>query len=56
MDKTYPARLSVDELRAELDAYIAERKRTGKKDPTLDLDRRKVDYFLDWLDDGRLPG
>jgi hypothetical protein len=59
----YPPRLSTAELREELAAYLAERaqqiqRRSGQ--PTsaaaLDLDKRKVAYFLHWLDTGELPG
>lgn len=49
MDIKYPARLSVGELRAELDAYTEMRKQKVKS-ATVDLDRRKVEYFLAWLD------
>ena len=45
----YPQRLSIDELRTELTTYIAERQQT-KEPATVDLDRRKVEYFLTWLD------
>ncbi len=52
----YPVRLSTDELRQELDAYVDERQqRAGRAASTLDLDRRKVEYFLHWLDTGELP-
>lgn len=46
----YPQRMSTDELRRELDSYIQERQQAGKAADTIDLDRRKVTYFLDWLD------
>jgi hypothetical protein len=49
---TYPVRLSTDELRQELDAYLDARQRAEKASATIDLDRRKVLYFLDWLDSG----
>lgn len=52
----YPVRLSTDELRQELEAYVDERQqRAGRAASTLDLDRRKVEYFLHWLDTGELP-
>jgi hypothetical protein len=52
----YPVRLSTDELRQELEAYVDERQqRAGRAAGTLDLDRRKVEYFLHWLDTGELP-
>jgi hypothetical protein len=49
---TYPVRLSTDELRQELDAYLATRQLAEKAPKTIDLDKRKVLYFLDWLDSG----
>jgi hypothetical protein len=49
---TYPVRLSTDELRQELDAYLEARQGEEKAPGTTDLDRRKVLYFLDWLDSG----
>jgi hypothetical protein len=53
---SYLVRLSTDELRRELEAYLDERKqRSRSAAETLDLDRRKVDYFLHWLDTGELP-
>jgi hypothetical protein len=51
---TYPMRLSTDELRQELGAYLDSRQRAEKAPGTIDLDRRKVLYFLDWLDSGIL--
>jgi hypothetical protein len=51
---TYPVRLSTDELRQELDAYLDARQRAEKASATIDLDKRKVLYFLDWLDSGIL--
>lgn len=51
---TYPVRLSTDELRQELDAYLEARESKEKAPTTIDLDRRKVRYFLDWLDSGEL--
>jgi hypothetical protein len=51
---TYPVRLSTDELRQELDAYLDDRRQAEKATGTLDLDRRKVLYFLDWLDSGKM--
>jgi hypothetical protein len=50
----YPVRLSTDELRQELGAYLAARQLAGKAPGTTDLDKRKVLYFLDWLDSGVL--
>jgi hypothetical protein len=49
---TYPVRLSTDELRQELEAYLEARQRAEKAPVTIDLDRRKVLYFLGWLDSG----
>jgi hypothetical protein len=49
---TYPVRLSIPELRAELDTYIQARQTAGKADDTTSLDRRKVEYFLTWLESG----
>lgn len=54
MKNTYPVRFSTDELRQELDAYLDARRQAEKAPGTLDLDRRKVLYFLDWLDSGHL--
>lgn len=54
MQHTYPMRLSTDELRQELDAYLDARQYADKAPGTIDLDRRKVLYFLDWLDNGQL--
>jgi hypothetical protein len=51
---TYPVRLSTDELRQELNAYLDARQGTEKASATIDLDKRKVLYFLDWLDSGIL--
>jgi hypothetical protein len=51
---TYPARLSTGELRQELDAYLDARRQAEKAAGTLDLDRRKVLYFLNWLDSGEM--
>ena len=45
----YPPRLSMDELRSELDNYIASRTPDHSSE-TLSLDRRKVEYFLTWLE------
>jgi hypothetical protein len=42
------------ELRQELDAYLDARQRAEKAPTTIDLDKRKVLYFLDWLDSGIL--
>ena len=56
-NKTYPPRLSVDELRSELGTYLEVRasehlpgKVDGRQPATIDLDRRKVEYFLTWLE------
>jgi hypothetical protein len=51
---TYSVRLSTDELRRELDAYLEARQHAEKAPGTIGLDRRKVLYFLDWLDTGEL--
>jgi hypothetical protein len=50
LQKEYPARLSVAELRIELDAYIKERTESGKSVATTYLDRHKVSKFLKWLE------
>jgi plasmid stability protein len=44
------------EIHARLDAYVAARLAAGSAPATADLDRRKVEYFLRWVDTGRLPG
>jgi plasmid stability protein len=44
------------QLHARLDAYVAARQAAGVAPATADLDRRKVEYFLRWLDTGALPG
>ncbi len=54
MTHIHPVRLSTDEPRQELDAYLDARLHAEKSPGTIDLDRRKVLYFLDWLDNGRL--
>jgi len=59
MKNKYPPRLSVSELREELDAYLHYR-RTGGPDlkvgePTIAADRTHIGQFLDWLETGR-PG
>lgn len=54
MKHTYPVRLSADELRQELSAYPEARQHAEKSAATVDLDKRKVLYFLDWLDTGQL--
>ena len=54
MKHTYPVRLSTDEMRQELDAYLDARQHAEKAPGTIDLDRRKVLYFLDGLDSGVL--
>jgi hypothetical protein len=58
----YPhLRLSLAELREELDAYLAERaaqrQSTGlpTASTTLELDRQKTQNFLSWLETGELP-
>jgi hypothetical protein len=43
-------RISIEELRYELERYVQERQQAGKAPKTVDLDRRKVIYFLDWLE------
>ena len=43
-------RISIAELRYELERYVQERRQAGKASATTDLDRRKVIYFLDWLE------
>ena len=53
MKNKYPPRLSVSELREELDAYLHYR-RTGGPDlkvgePTIAADRTHIGQFLDWL-------
>lgn len=53
MKENYPVWLSTEELRQELDAYLDAR-RAEKAPATIDLDKRKVLYFLDWLDSGIL--
>ncbi len=57
MKHDYPPRLSVDEMRQELDAYL-EYRRTGGADrkveePTITADRTHISQFLDWLETGR---
>ncbi len=57
MEHDYPPRLSVDELRGELDAYL-EYRRTGGADrkvqePTITADRIHISQFLGWLETGR---
>lgn len=57
MKHEYPARLSVAELRHELDAYL-EYRRTGGADrpvgePTITADRTHISQFLGWLETGR---
>jgi hypothetical protein len=47
-------RLLTAELRREPDAYLEARRFAEKASGTLDLDMRKVLYFLDWLDTGEL--
>jgi hypothetical protein len=47
--------LSTDELREKLADYAEERRDAGRAGNTVDLDRRKVEYFLRWLDTGELP-
>jgi len=49
-------RFSTDELREKLAVYAEDRRRAGRAPDTVDLDRRKVEYFLHWLDTGELPG
>jgi hypothetical protein len=49
-------RFSTVELLEQLAAYARERRDAGRADKTVDLDRRKVEYFLHWLDTGELPG
>lgn len=48
----YPVRLSVDELRQELEAYL-EYRRGKVEPPTVDADRSHIGQFLDWLTTGR---
>lgn len=57
MKGTYPPRLSVDELRTELDAYLAYRQ-TGGADrkvdaSTISADKTHIRQFLGWLETGR---
>ena len=49
-------RFSTVEIHKKLAAYAEERRDAGRADNTVDLDRRKVEYFLRWLDTGELPG
>ena len=42
MKNTYPVRLSTDELRRELVAYLEARQDAQKAPGTIDLDKRKV--------------
>lgn len=42
--------MDVNELRAALTGYIEARRLGGIMESTLSLDRRKVESFLDWLD------
>jgi hypothetical protein len=42
--------MSIEELRYQLERYAQERQQAGKAAGTVDLDRRKVIYFLDWLE------
>ncbi len=52
MKHEYPARLSVAELRQELDAYLEYRcGRVGAL--TVDADKSHIGQFLDWLETGR---
>lgn len=55
--RNYPPRLSVAELREELETYL-EYRRTGGEDrpvdqPTLNADRSHIGQFIGWLETGR---
>jgi hypothetical protein len=57
MQGTYPPRLSVAELRQELDAYLGYRQ-TGGADrkvdaSTISADKTHIRQFLGWLETGR---
>jgi len=49
---SYPARLSVEELRKELAHYAELRRSDGKSDSTVEQDKKVVGYFLRWLESG----
>jgi hypothetical protein len=52
--REYPPRLSVDELRGELDDYLAYRRASGRvAETTVDVDRSHIGQFLGWLETGR---
>jgi hypothetical protein len=57
MKYEYPQRLSVQELRQELDAYLEYRRTGGKDRPvdeqTVNADRSHIGQFLGWLETGR---
>ena len=57
MQGTYPPRLSVAELRTELDAYARYRQTGGLDRPvaqsTIKQDQDKIRQFLGWLETGR---
>jgi hypothetical protein len=52
MKHEYPVRLSVDELRQELEAYL-EYRRGRVEEPTIGMDRSHIGQFLGWLETGR---
>ena len=57
MKYEYPARLSVEELRRELEAYLEYRRTGGKDRPVnqaaIQADRTHIGQFLGWLQTGR---
>jgi hypothetical protein len=57
MKYEYPPRLSVEELRQELDAYLEYRRTGGADRPvsegTIKQDGDKIGQFLGWLETGR---
>ena len=46
----YPPRVSVEELRLELDVYLREREAHGHPPATVQTDKTKAVSFLNWLE------
>jgi hypothetical protein len=52
----YPQRMSTDEMRLQLDPYLRARAASGRDPETIKVDRRKIEFFLRYLDTGQVPG
>lgn len=54
MKHAYPPRLTVAELRQEMNAYLDARRRAGNAPGTVNTGKTKISAFLQWLKTGEL--